>query len=80
MRGKRPMQGSGAMRKKLRIEELNVDSFRVGAEAEGPRGTVRGHYTGVWTCIETCEASCGLTCWNTCNNTCDSCHETCNCA
>jgi hypothetical protein len=74
------MQRSPAMSKKLRIEELDVDSFEVATQPEGPRGTVRGHYTGVWTCLETCEVTCALTCWNTCGVSCDSCYETCNCA
>lgn len=69
------------MKKKLRIEELDVTSFAVATGPRGPRGTVRGHYTGVWTCIETCEVSCGLTCWESCwPAQCPTGAETCNCA
>ncbi|HEX6745719.1 MAG TPA: hypothetical protein VF092_00285 [Longimicrobium sp.] len=75
------------MKKKLRIEELGVDSFVV-AGAGGERGTVRAHgqsepyvcASGVWTCLESCEDTCGLTCWASCWATCDSCVDTCNCA
>ncbi|HEX8904441.1 MAG TPA: hypothetical protein VF771_06350 [Longimicrobiaceae bacterium] len=76
------------MKKKLRIEELRVDTFVV-AKQDGARGTVRAHEisapnqcaSGVWSCLESCEDTCGLTCWNSCWGTCDSCGvDTCNCA
>jgi len=62
------------MKKKLRIQDLSVESFRVSGEAESPRGTVRGLEdsgppncaSGVESCLGTCEDTCGLTCWNTC--------------
>jgi hypothetical protein len=59
--------------KKLRIEDLSVDSFEVTAEA-GEQGTVRGFdgsdpyhcASGEPSCLGTCEDTCGLTCWDTC--------------
>jgi hypothetical protein len=60
------------MKKKLRIEELCVDSFEAGAGAEASRGTVRGLEmspncaSGTPSCLGTCDDTCGLTCWDTC--------------
>ncbi|HET7233962.1 MAG TPA: hypothetical protein VFJ16_28380 [Longimicrobium sp.] len=61
------------MKKKLRIEDLGVESFEV-SEASTERGTVRGNedsgppncFSGVESCLGTCEDTCGLTCWDTC--------------
>lgn len=70
------------MSKKLRIEELCVDSFEVSGEETTARGTVEAHsapncFSGVWSCLETCQDTCGLTCWDSCWCSRD---ETCNCA
>lgn len=71
------------MSKKLRIEELSVDSFEVSAEVAEPRGTVEAHsgppncFSGIPSCIDTCQDTCGLTCWDSCWCSRD---ETCNCA
>jgi len=68
------------MKKKLRIEELGVDSFVVAGTGSG-LGTVRAHdasspyqcFSGVWSCLETCEDTCGLSCNGSCVNTVDPC-------
>jgi hypothetical protein len=75
------------MKRKLRIDDLQVDTFVV-AGADAKRGTVRAHgqsepyvcASGVWTCLETCEDTCGLTCPASCWATCASCGDTCDCA
>ena len=71
------------MSKKLRIEELSVDSFEVSGEKTTPRGTVQAHsgppncYSGTPSCIDTCQDTCGLTCWDSCWCSRD---QTCTCA
>ncbi|HEX6745718.1 MAG TPA: hypothetical protein VF092_00280 [Longimicrobium sp.] len=68
------------MKKKLRIEELGVDSFVVARAAAGI-GTVRAHgqsepyvcASGVWSCLESCGETCGLSCNGSCINTVDPC-------
>lgn len=44
--------------KKLKIEELSVESFVVSAEAVGERGTVRGFGKPTQPQGETCDLSC----------------------
>ncbi|HEX8904440.1 MAG TPA: hypothetical protein VF771_06345 [Longimicrobiaceae bacterium] len=75
------------MKKKLRIDELRVDTFAT-ARVDGARGTVRAHEdsaphqcaSGVWTCLDTCDVTCGATCNGSCVYTCDTCVDTCICA
>ena len=73
------------MKKKLRIDDLNVVSFEVSRE-EAQRGTVEAHSapncaSGVESCLGTCEDTCGLTCWVSCwPAQCPSNEDTCNCA
>ena len=74
------------MTKKLRIDDLSVDSFEVSGEETSPRGTVQAHsapncFSGVPSCIDSCQDSCGLTCWQSCwPAECPTNAETCNCA
>lgn len=71
------------MKRKLKIEELAVDSFETAASREQGRGTVQGFARPtrescdgatcgglVWTCIDSCQETCGLSCGGTCVNTC----------
>ena len=68
------------MKKKLRIEELNVDTFVV-AKADAALGTVRAHdashpyqcFSGIWSCLESCEDTCGMSCNGSCVASCDTC-------
>lgn len=68
------------MKKKLRVEELRVDTFVV-AMAGAARGTVRAHEdsapyqcaSGVWSCLDSCQDTCGLSCNGSCINTVDPC-------
>jgi hypothetical protein len=61
-------------KKKLRIEELSVDTFEAGAALVAGRGTVRGQsgppncFSGIPSCIESCDpnATCGLSCNGSC--------------
>jgi hypothetical protein len=63
-----------AMRKKLRIEALQVDSFEASSTPALQRGTVRGFdgsevetcASGTPSCLGTCDDTCGLTCWESC--------------
>lgn len=77
------------MGKKLRIDDLSVESFQVSGDGGTPRGTVRGLedtgapncYSGVESCLGTCDDTCGLTCWDTCiPGPCDTAANTCTCA
>jgi hypothetical protein len=75
--------------KKLKLDDLRVDSFDTSFTEAGMRGTVHGHYsvdgtcplscagTCDPTCPDSCAATCQGTCWNSCaGNTCDF---TCSC-
>ena len=77
--------------RKLRLEELKVDSFEVLPETQKERGTVQGNAAitvtqGLYTCFDftcrynyTCAFSCGGTCNQfTCGNSCQgTCGITC---
>ena len=71
------------MKRKLRLDDLAVESFATDAPATPARGTVRGHdgtqppncFSGVWSCLpdQSCEETCGMSCWGSCVNTYDCC-------
>ncbi len=44
--------------RKLKLDELQVESFHTSADTEHARGTVRGNYTGYATCDHTCNDTC----------------------
>lgn len=62
------------MKKKLKIEALEVDSFEVSAEPTLREGTVHAFdsskedtcFSGTPSCLGTCDDTCGLTCWESC--------------
>ena len=64
--------------KKLRIEELAVDTF-VTTAVPAERGTVRARgasepfvcASGEWTCLDSCQDTCGMSCNGSCWQTCD---------
>lgn len=75
--------------KKLKLDELRVDSFHTSSTEAGARGTVHGHYSVDGTCVlsrggscdptcpDSCAATCQGSCWISCaGNTCD---VTCSC-
>lgn len=65
--------------KKLRIEDLAIESFETAAPAAG-KGTVVAHATqgNKYTCDPAVGTCFGYTCYETCANTCaDSCAYTC---
>jgi hypothetical protein len=71
---------------KLRLEDLQVDTFRTTA-AQREKGTVYGEQCtcptactcpGCPTCDASCNGTCGATCDASCNGTCEaSCNDTC---
>jgi hypothetical protein len=63
--------------KKLKIEDLAIESFETAAPAAG-EGTVVGHGTKRETCDPAVGTCFGYTCYETCANTCaDTCAYTC---
>ena len=56
--------------KKLRLDNLKVDSFTTTAGIEAVRGTVAAHQTAQCTEGYGCPDSYGGTCWVTCWNSC----------
>ena len=75
--------------RKLRLEELRVDSFATTVAAAGPRGTIAGHAEATvhYTCVTgqqpcdapTGESNCEIGC-GTLDVTCaDTCRDTCPC-
>jgi hypothetical protein len=67
------------MKRKLKIDELRVDTFALMPAAAGERGTVRANegsqpgecFSNVWSCF--LDASCGGSCDPTCVNTYECC-------
>jgi hypothetical protein len=51
--------------KKLKLDDLSIESFPTTPAAEPTRGTVNGHGTQLW-----CPVSYGGTCWITCWESC----------
>lgn len=54
--------------RKLKLDDLSVESFITAASQRQARGTVQGYGTGFndWTCASTCPNTCENTCPNTC--------------
>lgn len=60
---------------KLDLDAISVDTFEV-TQAEGGRGTVRGHLCCVC-CCDPCCCTCCNTCQATCPDSCQTCPESC---
>jgi len=80
------------MQRKLRLEDLAVESFATTTPADAARGTVYGRdstqppncASGQFSCLpgQSCEETCGMSCDGTCVNCTEGCSTplTCDCA
>jgi hypothetical protein len=72
-----------AMKLRLKVDELRVETFETTRATAKARGTVRALqatppdncFSGVWSCIP--DASCGETCGMSCNGSCVNTYDCC---